>query len=91
MSKNTNINNKRKLGKGMRYNNSGTIECYGTLHNKRGDSIKYSFTRKTKQEIEETKARIILLGTLDNDIEKIKIGRNNNEIELIRKRGKEKE
>lgn len=78
--------NKKKLPKGMRYNDNGKIEGYGVIHNKRGDSIKYSFTRDTEDEILDIKAKIRLLGVLDNDIEKIKIDRYTNEVIQIRRR-----
>lgn len=91
MGKGSKVNSKKKLGKGMRYNDNGTIEGYGTIHNKRGDSLKYSFTRNTEEQVLDMKARIRILGTVDNDVEKIKIGRYTNEIELVRKRRKEKE
>ena len=85
------LNNKKKLlGKGMRYNSNGTIEGYGTVHNKRGDSLKYSFTRDTEEEILDMKARIRLLGTVDNDVERIKIGRHTDDIELVKKRTNKK-
>ena len=90
MGKGSKVNSKKKLGKGMRYNSNGTIEGYGTIHNKRGDSLKYSFTRDTEEEILDMKARIRLLGAVDNDVEKIKIGRHTDDIELVRKRTSKK-
>lgn len=81
-------NNKKKHEKGMRYNDNGTIEGYGKIYNKRGDSIDYSFTRDTKEEILDMKARIRLLGNVDNDVIKIKIARHTDEIQLIKKRAK---
>lgn len=77
---------KNKLGKGMRLNKNGTIEGYGKIYNKRGDGIEYSFTRDTKDEILDMKAKIRLLGNVDNDVIKIKIARHTNEIQLIKKR-----
>lgn len=79
------VKNKRKLGRGMRYNSNGKIEGYGTIHNKRGEALTYSFTRETVAEVEDIKARIRILGLVDNDVIKIKINKYTNEIELIRK------
>lgn len=75
---------KCKLDKGMRHTGSGTIECFGNIYNKRGDSLRYSFTRETKDEILDIKAKLRLLGNVDNDVVKIKINKHTNEIELIR-------
>lgn len=76
---------RKQLGKGMRYNSNGSIEGYGTIHNKRGDTIKYSFTRSTVDEITDIQARIRILGTVSNDIIKIRVNKYTNEVELIRK------
>lgn len=81
-------NNKKQLPRGMRYNDNGTIEGYGKIYNKRGDGIDYSFTRDTKDEILDIKAKIRLLGNVDNDVIKIKIARHTDEIQLIKKRAK---
>ena len=90
MGKSNNTNKSKKLGKGIRYTDNGRIEGYGTVHNKRGDSIKYSFVRDTVEEVEYMKAKIKLLGILDKNVVKIKVDKFTDEIQLIRKRTRKK-
>lgn len=69
---------------GVRRNKNGSFEGYGTIHNKRGDALKYSFTRATKDEVLDIKAKIRLLGIVDSNVIKIKVNKYTNEIELIK-------
>lgn len=70
--------------RGIRKNKNGTFEGYGTVHNKRGDALKYSFTRATQNEVMDIKAKIRLLGIVENNVVKIRINKYTDEIELIK-------
>ncbi len=55
-----------------------------TLHRKDGTSFRKSITRKNKNEVKMLRARLIGLGTLDNDVKTVEVDRWTNEIRYIR-------
>lgn len=76
---------RQKRGTGGLVQKNGKFEGRYRLYRKNGTYIDKSFTRKTENEINDIKARLRLIGTLENDIENIDIDKRTNEISLVRK------
>lgn len=78
-------NRREKRGRGGIRQKNGRFEGTFVIHRQNGTSFSKSFTRDTENEIEDIKARLRLLGLVDNDIETVKIDKYTNEITLINK------
>lgn len=75
---------KKKLKIG-RYTKTGKIETSCTVHRKNGTSIRVYFVRKTETELLDIKAKLRLLGLVDNDVVDVKVNEFTNEIMIIRR------
>lgn len=76
---------RQKRGTGGLVQKNGKFEGRYRLYRKNGTYIDKSFTRKTENEINDIKARLRLIGTLEDDIENVEIDKRTNEISLVRK------
>ena len=76
---------RQKRGTGGLVQKNGKFEGRYRLYRKNGTYIDKSFTRKTENEINDIKARLRLIGTLEDDIESVNIDKRTNEISLVRK------
>lgn len=76
---------RQKRGTGGLVQKNGKFEGRYRLYRKNGTYIDKSFTRKTENEINDIKARLRLIGTLEYDIENVEIDKRTNEISLVRK------
>lgn len=76
---------RQKRGTGGLVKKNGKFEGRYRIYRKNGTFIDKSFTRATENEINDIKARLRILGTLEDDIENVDINKRTNEISLVRK------
>lgn len=82
---NNKVRKRRRRGEGgLRQLDNGKYEGTFVIVNKNGKTREKSFTRDTIDEINIVKAKLRLLGVLENDVIDIKIDRHTNEIKLIK-------
>ncbi len=79
---------RQKRGTGGLRCKGGKIEGTFTVYRQNGTSIKKSFMRDTEREINDIKAKLRLLGLVDNDVKGIEIDKKTNEIRLIKNENK---
>lgn len=82
MSKRRKGSRERRGTGGLRVKGKGFEGTY-VVHRENGTSINISFTRKTENEINDIKAKLRLLGLVDNAVKKIKIDKYTNEIGFV--------
>lgn len=81
----SNKKTRQKRGTGGLVQKNGKFEGRYRIYRKNGTYIDKSFTRKTENEINDIKARLRLLGVLEDDIENVDIDKRTNEISLVKK------
>lgn len=76
---------RQSRGEGLLRKNkkTGNFEGTYTLYRQNGTAIKKSFTRATRNEILDIKAKLRLLGVLDNNVETIDIDKHTDEVRLV--------